>query len=103
MRKVNELKREGLNIDRADEATMQTYHWRDQYDGIFLTWCAGYVNDKELYWFLRRAKLHLRGSRTRGTLKESNQGFNFVLDSVAMPGEIVTEEKGQRVRTKDSL
>ena len=35
---------------------MESYEFRDIYDGIFLRWCGGYLEDADLKAFLKREK-----------------------------------------------
>ena len=39
----------------TEVASMQTFKWRYYYGGIFMVWCAGYLDRLELVTFLRVA------------------------------------------------
>ena len=40
------------NVRHVDCKSMEAYQFKDQYDGIFLVWCVGYLNDEDLIAFL---------------------------------------------------
>ena len=40
------------NVRYVDCKSMEAYQFKDQYDGIFLVWCVGYLKDKDLVAFL---------------------------------------------------
>ena len=63
-------------------ASMQTFRWKFKYSGIYLVWCAGYLDDSQLVSFLRVAKTHL--ITDAGPLRRRSQpkSFIFVLDNL---------------------
>ena len=41
------------------KASMQSFEWTFHYSFIFMVWCAGYLEDKDLIAFLKRASMQL--------------------------------------------
>lgn len=62
--------------------TMQTYEYMYHYDGIFMVWCAGYLDEKELITFLKKAKSRLVSDGTKVTRKNPPKSFIFLLDNI---------------------
>ena len=93
-----ELRKEHGQIKWVDKETMQNYNWREEYDGVYLNWCAGYLSNGELVQFLRRAKDSLRKPAERRTRRAAS-GYIFVFDSVLDPvDEEEHDQHNQRVR-----
>lgn len=66
---------------------MQSYVWEEEYTGIFLRWCVGYLTDDELVAFLRKAAAHLYNELGVKTRQSDPNAFIIVLDNVAPPGQ----------------
>ena len=63
-------------------STMEKFPWKNDYSGIWMSWCIGYPKENDLIEFLKKAKLHLYaplGSATRNTRHGS---YIFVLETV---------------------
>ena len=52
IKKVKKYKRQNAKIGWVQMAKMEEYNWRAMYDGIFLTWVIGYLDDDTLVSFL---------------------------------------------------
>ncbi len=90
-------------VKRIECSSMESYEFRDIYDGIFLRWCVGYLEDADLKAFLKRAKQYLNNPDRRFTRYSQPSAYVFVMDNVAEPGEKCEKVKGQRIRDMDSL
>ena len=66
----------------ADEASMQTFKWKFKYNGIFMVWCSGYLNDPTLAAFLRRAKTQLITPAVKTRRRYKPTSFIFIFDNV---------------------
>ena len=86
-----------------DHATMQSYVWRQEYSGIFLRWCTGYIQDHVLVVFLRKASQHLQRCQLRAGYTTESSSYIFVLDNLLEPGEEPFQVDGQRVRRREDL
>ena len=79
---VKGLKTKYSVIKSVDQATMQGYEWKKEYNAIILRWCAGYLNDEELAAFLRKARNHLDNPQRRVSRQSTTTSFIFLLDNV---------------------
>ena len=87
-------------IDRIERSSMQDYKWSFYYSGIFLVWCACYVNDEVLTGFLKRAAGRLIRRDDRASRNKSPHSCIFVMDNVLEEGQIAVPVKEQTLRTK---
>ena len=59
VQKIEKLQARYDVIKKVDQATMQSYTWEEQYTGVFIRWCCGYLTKEELIDFLKTAAAHL--------------------------------------------
>lgn len=78
---------------------MQKFAWPFFYSAIFMVWCSGYLQDKELTTFLQKAQAHLIATANRATRHTAPESFIFLLDNVRDENEAPYTHKGQQVRT----
>ena len=103
VRKLKKLQKKFQEVENVDHATMQSYVWRQEYSGIFLRWCTGYIQDHELVVFLRKASQHLQRCQLRAGYTTESSSYIFVLDNLLEPGEEPFQVDGQRVRRREDL
>ena len=51
--------RSSPNFGNVEQGTMQDYVWHFHYSAVYMVWCAGYLPDKLLVTFLKKAKSRL--------------------------------------------
>ena len=82
---------------------MTKYVWRERYNGIFLRYSIGYLADNRAIKFLRHAKEQLLKGSDRVSRQSKPYSFIFVIDNVLEAREKPREERGERVRSKETL
>ena len=82
---------------------MQSYVWENCYSAIFLIWCIGYLSDKELIVFLKRAGAHLMKGENKQTRNFLPESFIIVLDNVAPPCTTLGPFVNQIVRNEMAI
>lgn len=78
-----EMKRWNPVLDRVEKKTFKTWKWKDDYDAIFMTQSAGYIEDYQLVKWLKEAKKHLNNRENQ----TQNPGcFIWLFDNIAAEG-----------------
>ena len=85
--KAMRLKLDHENIQNIECASMQKYKWKEKYNCIFIRWGLGYLKDKKLPSFLKKAKEHLDSSSGRATRQTKTNSYIIILDNLCDPGE----------------
>ena len=68
-----------------------------------MVWCSGYLTDKLLVTFLKKAKTRLLMVDLRQTRRAQPESFIILMDNVLEEGETREPVKGQRLRTEHEL
>ena len=82
---------------------MQSFLWEEQYTGVFVRWCIGYLSDKELIAFLKQAAIHLYKSSKARTRGSNVRSLILVMENVAPPGETLGPFDGQITRNEKDI
>ncbi len=103
LEKMERVRAELPRLKHADQATMQTYVFKEKYNLILLCWCAGYPADHELLAFLSKARQHLIPGIKQTRRKRGPASFIVVLDNVDDAGKGTRRKYGQRIRKESQL
>ena len=90
-------------VGAVNIAKLQTFRFKRAYDAIFLSWCVGYLDRRELIKFLQKAKQHLSRAPAEGKRAERARAYIVVLDNARNPDLGAYTEEGQTVRSQMEL
>jgi len=103
IQKVKKALAKNWQVLRIEQASMETYEWKDEHSAILLRWCLGYPEDEDLVAFLRSAKEHLMQYGQRATRQTIPRSFILVLDNLLEDGQLPFEDEGQTIRDQQTI
>ena len=83
--------------------TMQNFPWDSKWNFIVCRYCVGYLDDKELVQFLKKAAKCLKGNDERAKRALNQQSYIVVQDQVCPEDDVPERMDNQQVRTAEQL